>query len=175
MKQPNRIRAAGLVLSLALLVAGMSSAILAQDKAKQIDDLIGKYHEYAQFNGAVLVADQGKVLFRKGYGEANKEWNIPNTPDTKFRLGSITKQFTATLILQLAEQGRIKLGGKITDYIAEYPKATGDKITISQLLTHSSGIPGYTEMPNFGKEMSRNPFTPMDFIKVFITQFLESS
>ena len=167
MKQPNRIRAAGLVLSLALLVAGMSSAILAQDKAKQIDDLIGKYHEYAQFNGAVLVADQGKVIFRKGYGEANKEWNIPNTPDTKFRLGSITKQFTATLILQLAEQGRINLGGKITDYIAEYPKATGDKITISQLLTHSSGIPGYTEMPNFGKEMSRNPFTPMDFIKVF--------
>ena len=57
----------------------------------------------------------------------------------------ITKQFTATIILQLVEEGKIRLDGKITDYITDYPKATGDKITVSHLLTHSSGIPGYTE------------------------------
>lgn len=167
MNRTSRTRVAGLVLFLAMFIAMTSPAIQAQDKSRQIDDLLGKYHEYGQFNGTVLVAEQGRVIFKKGYGEANKEWNIQNTPDTKFRLGSITKQFTATLILQLAEQGKIKLDGRITDYIADYPRATGDKITISHLLTHSSGIPGYTEMPNFGKELSRNPFTPMEFIKVF--------
>ena len=145
----------------------MLHAVQAQDKLRQIDDLVGEYYEYGQFNGTVLVAEGGKVIFKKGYGEANKEWNIPNTPDTKFRLGSITKQFTATVILQLIEQGKIRLDGKITDYIKDYPKATGDKITINHLLTHSSGIPGYTEMPNFRQDMSRTPYTPTEFIKVF--------
>lgn len=152
---------------LTLFMAGTSMLVQAQDKSKKIDELIGKYYEYAQFNGTVLVAEQGRVIFKKGYGEANKEWSIPNTPDTKFRLGSITKQFTAALILQLAEEGKLRLDGKITDYIADYPKATGDKITISHLLTHSSGIPGYTEMPNFAKDVSRNPYAPMEFLKVF--------
>lgn len=156
------------VLSLiAILILVLTSAALAQEKIKKIDDLIGKYYEYKQFNGTVLVAEQGKVLFKKGYGDANKEWDIPNTPETKFRLGSITKQFTATIILQLAEQEKLRLDGKITDYLEDYPKATGDKITISHLLSHTSGIPGYTELPNFGKDLSRNPFTPKEFIKVF--------
>ena len=155
------------ILVLALVLISSLSAALAQDRTKKIDDLIGKYYELKQFNGAVLVAEEGKVLFKKGYGNANMEWDIPNTPDTKFRLGSITKQFTATLILQLAEQGKLRLDGKITDYLEDYPKTTGDKITISHLLSHTSGIPGYTELPDFGKDLSRNPFTPKEFIKVF--------
>src|SRR4028119_1788703 len=81
----------------------------AQESAKQIDDLMQKYVENGQFNGSVLVAENGKVIFKKGYGMANMEWAIPNTPDTKFRLGSITKQFTAMLIMQLVEQGKLKL------------------------------------------------------------------
>ena len=139
----------------------------AQDKAKQIDELVQKFSEYGQFNGAVLVAEQGKVIFKKGYGQANKEWGIPNAPDTKFRLGSITKQFTAMLIMQLVEQGKIRLDGKITEYIPDYPKATGERVTIHHLLTHTSGIPSYTSMPKFVQELSRTPYTPTDFIKVF--------
>jgi CubicO group peptidase (beta-lactamase class C family) len=139
----------------------------AQDKTQQIDQLVEKYYEYGQFNGAVLVAEHGVVIFKKGYGEANKEWAIPNTPDTKFRLGSITKQFTATLILQLVEQGKIRLDGKITDYIPDYPKAVGDKVTVQHLLTHTSGIPNYTSIPMFGQEWSKIPFTPTEFIKNF--------
>jgi CubicO group peptidase (beta-lactamase class C family) len=113
----------------------------------------------------VLVADNGKVLYQKGFGLANMEWNIPNSPDTKFRLGSITKQFTATLILQLVEQGKIKLDGKLTDYLPDYRKDTGDKVTIHNLLSHTSGIPSYTSLPGFFQNVSRNPFAVDDFIK----------
>ena len=144
----------------------------AQQKAKQIDDLMGRYVDNGEFNGSVLVAENGKVIFKKGYGLANMEWNIPNTPDTKFRLGSLTKQFTAMLIMQLVEQGKLKLEGKITDYLADYPKAAGDKITIHHLLTHTSGIPNYTNFPSFNT-INRNRYKPADFIKQFSDSTLE--
>src|SRR5262245_11952776 len=90
------------IFSLAILaVLVFSSPGYAQDKAAKIDQLVSTYAKYGQFNGAALVADNGKIVYEKGVGLANMEWNIPNAPDTKFRLGSITKQFTATLILQL--------------------------------------------------------------------------
>jgi CubicO group peptidase (beta-lactamase class C family) len=81
----------------------------AQENARQIDDLMRKYVESGQFNGSVLVAENGKVIFKKGYGMANMEWAILNAPDTKFRLGSLTKQLTAMLIMQLVEGGKLKL------------------------------------------------------------------
>lgn len=95
------------------------------------------------------------------------EWNIPNTPDIKFRLGSITKQFTSMLVMQLVEKGKLKLDGKITDYLPDYPKSTGDKITIHHLLTHTSGIPSYTGFPDFAETLSRNPYSPEAFVKKF--------
>ncbi|SEP17778.1 CubicO group peptidase, beta-lactamase class C family [Flavobacterium sp. CF108] len=139
----------------------------AQDKTKQIEDLLAKYTEYGQFNGSALVAENGKVIFKKGFGLANMEWNIPNQSDTKFRLGSITKQFTAFLIVKLAEEGKIKLDVPITTYLPDYPKENGDKITIHNLLTHTSGIPNYTATPNFLRDKSRNPYSPQDFVKTF--------
>ena len=66
-----------------------------QNKAEQIDKLMNLYSEYGQFNGSILVTDAGKVIYKKGFGMANMEWNIPNQPDTKHRLGSVTKQFTS--------------------------------------------------------------------------------
>lgn len=145
----------------------LSPMAFAQNKAKQIDDLMHRYVDNGQFNGSVLVAAGGKVIFKKGYGLANMEWNIPNSTDTKFRLGSLTKQFTAMLIMQLVEQGKLKLDGKITDYLTDYPKANGDKITIHHLLTHTSGIPNYTSLPAFNEKLSRNRYKPADFIKQF--------
>ena len=152
-------------------VAG--SPTFAQSKAAKIDALLQQYVTNRQFNGTVLVAEKGQVIFKKGYGMANMEWNIPNAPDTKFRLGSITKQFTAMLIMQLVEQGKLKLNGKITDYLPDYPKATGDKITIHHLLTHTSGIPSYTGFPKFFETMSRDPYTPEAFTKEFANLPLE--
>jgi CubicO group peptidase (beta-lactamase class C family) len=150
---------------LILAVLLFSAAVFAASPA-QIDDLIAKYKSLGLFNGSALVADQGQVVLKKGYGLANMEWDIPNAPDTKFRLGSVTKQFTATLVLQLVEQGKLELNAPITRYLPNYPQRTGDRITIHHLLNHTSGIPGYTELPDFG-EKSRDPYRPEKFIDMF--------
>ncbi len=140
--------------------------IFSQTKAEKIEALLNQYYEFKEFNGSALVAEKGKVIFKKGFGNANMEWNIPNTPDTKFRIGSMTKQFTAMLIMQLVEEGKLKLDVPITTYIPDYPKDKGDKITIHNLLTHTSGIPNYTDQPSFPSIM-KNPITPHDLIKTF--------
>jgi CubicO group peptidase (beta-lactamase class C family) len=149
------------------------ASVLAQDKAAKIDELMKVYNGYKQFNGSVLVAENGKVIFKKGYGMANMEWNIPVETDTKFRLGSITKQFTSMLILQLVQEGKIKLDGKLTDYLPDYRKDTGDRVTVHQLLNHTSGIPSYTGLPNFFQDISRNPYNVSDFVKKYTSGDLE--
>src|SRR5688500_20168247 len=116
-----------------------------------IQDGLSLSHKYRLFNGASLVVQNGKVVYKGAFGLANMEWNIPNTPDTRFRLGSITKQFTAALTLQLVEQGKIKLEAKLSDYLADYRKDTGQRVTIHHLLTHTSGIPSYTSQPGFSE------------------------
>ena len=156
-----------------LAILALQTSAFAQDKAAKIDQMISLYQKYGQFNGSALVADNGKVIYKKGVGLANMEWNIPNAPDTKFRLGSITKQFTATLILQLVEQGKIKLDGKLIDYLPDYRKDTGAKVTIHNLLSHTSGIPSYTSLPGFFQDVSRNPFKVDDFIKKYASGDLE--
>ncbi|PTL76274.1 serine hydrolase [Vitiosangium sp. GDMCC 1.1324] len=144
----------------------------AATKQQELERLITKYHELRQFNGTVLVADEKGILLKKGYGSANFEWQVPNTPDTKFRIGSITKQFTAMVIMQLAAEGKLKLDDKITTHLPDYRKDTGDRITIAQLLNHTSGIPNYTT-PAFFKNDSRNPVTVADFMKKFCSGDLE--
>lgn len=146
---------------------------LAQSNADKIDELIKKYNEYRLFNGSALVADNDEVILKKGYGFANMEWDIMNAADTKFRLGSITKQFTAMLIMQLVENGKIKLEDKITDYLPYYRKDIGDKVTIEMLLTHTSGIPSYTSQPDFFQKVSKTYFAPDDFIKQYCSGDLE--
>ena len=145
----------------------------AQSKAEKIDQLVSKYAEYGQFNGSVLVAEQGQIIYKKGFGMANMEWDIPNQTNTKFRLGSITKQFTGMLILQFFEQGKLKLDVPITTYLPDYPKKQGDKITIHHLLTHTAGVPNYTSFPNFFKETSKDYYTPEQFVKLFCDLPLE--
>lgn len=172
MKLASRTYRNVFVLPLLAILAFQISAF-GQDKASKIDSLVSLYHKYGQFNGSVLVADNGKVLYEKGFGLANMEWNVPNTPDTRFRLGSITKQFTATLILQLVEQGKIKLDGKLIDYLPDYRKDTGEKVTIHNLLSHTSGIPSYTSLPGFFQNVSRNPYTVDEFIKKYASGDLE--
>ena len=150
-----------------------TSAFAQKDVQKNIDQLLKQYHEYGQLNGSVLVADKGKVIYEKGFGMANMEWGIPNGPDTKFRIGSITKQFTAALILQLVEEGKIKLDGKLSDYLPDYRKDTGSRVTIHQLLNHTSGIPSYTSNPEFFPKHSRNAYGVPEFVKTFASGDLE--
>jgi CubicO group peptidase (beta-lactamase class C family) len=145
----------------------------ANDHATKIQELLTLAHKYRLFNGTVLVAENGKVIYKQGFGMANMEWGIQNTPDTKFRLGSITKQFTSMLTLQLVEQQKIKIDGKISDYLPDYRKDIGEKVTIHHLLTHTSGIPSYTSQPGFFENVSRNPYKVADFVKKYASGNLE--
>jgi len=116
----------------------------AQDNSFKIDELMSLYHEYGQFSGAVLVVENSEVIYKKGFGFANLEWNIPNEPDTKYRLSSITKQFTAMLVMKLVEEGEIELDKTLSHYLTDYREDTGAKVTIHHLLNHTSGIPDMT-------------------------------
>ncbi len=158
----------------ALFLLALPYQVFAQqDKAARINELMALYHSYGQFNGSVLVAENGHAIYKRGHGLANIEWNIPNQPDTKFRLGSITKQFTSMLIMQLVEQGKVKLDGKISDYLPDYRRDTGQKITVHQLLSHTSGIPNYTALPGFFANFTRDPYTVDAFIKRYASNDLE--
>lgn len=106
------------------------------------------YVEDQQFMGSILVAQHGKILLDSGYGYANLEWKIPNSPITKFRIASLTKQFTAVAILLLEEQGKLKITDLLNQYMPDAPSAWSE-VTIFHLLNHTSGIPNYTKFPNF--------------------------
>ena len=119
------------------------------DKAGRINQVVSHYRKLGYFNGAILVADRGKVIYAEGVGEADMTSRAPNTPQAKFGIASITKQFTALLILQQVAENKIALQGKVTDYLPWYRKDTGSRMTIEQLLHHTSGLPSDFDSPEF--------------------------
>jgi CubicO group peptidase (beta-lactamase class C family) len=126
---------------------------------------------YEMFSGAILVAEDGDVIYRNAFGHADREWQVPNTVDTRFRIGSITKPFTAILVFQLIEEGKLSLDGKIVDYLPDYPRPNGERVTLRHLLGHRSGIPNYLrDVPEFTNGESAVPYlthTPEGFVELF--------
>src|SRR5262252_10415184 len=104
----------------------------SRDPVPRMEEVVESYVTSKKFMGSVLVAQGDKILLSKGYGSANLEWDIPNAPTTKFRLGSITKQFTAASILLLEERGKLKLDDPLKQYMVDAP-AAWDRITIFNL------------------------------------------
>jgi len=131
----------------------------------RMEQVIQSYVTAKQFMGSVLVARGNDIILDKGYGSANLEWNIPNTPATKFRLGSLTKQFTAACVLLLEERGELSINDPVKKYMPDAP-AAWDKITVFNLLTHTSGIPNFTAFPDY---RSTEPFatTPAQLVARF--------
>ena len=154
---------APLLAGFALLFA---PALAAQDVAR-LDALMARYHDAGRLSGAVLVARGDSVLYERGFGEADREWGVANAPDTRFRIGSVTKQFTAALVLQLVEDGRLALDGHVSDYLPDYPAETGRRLTIHHLLSHTGGVPNYTALPGFMDGPARDPFATDSFLTVF--------
>jgi CubicO group peptidase (beta-lactamase class C family) len=130
---------------------------VAQD-ADQFDRVVQPYVANKQFMGSVLVARGPAVVFARGYGSANLEWSIPNDATTKFRLGSLTKQFTAASILLLEERGKLNVEDRVTKYLPDAPAAWGP-ITIRHLLTHTSGLPNFTAFADY-RSLASLPTTP---------------
>lgn len=142
------------------------------DKADKIDQLVSTYAEYGKFDGAILVAEEGNVIYQKAFGWANREWDIPNQMDTKFRIASMTKQFTAMLIMQLVAEKQLSLSEPISTYLPEYPKESGNQINIHHLLTHSSGIPNYTSFRDYRSIMGKS-MQPTEIIQLFADSSLQ--
>lgn len=160
----------------ALAVAAILAApppIVAQDYATQIEETLARMHQIGQFNGSVLVARGGEVIYEGGFGYAIMEWEVPAGVDTKHRIGSVTKQFTAVLVMQLVEDGLLSLDGTIVDYLPDYPRPQGERVTIHHLLNHTSGIPSYTALPGFMEDNVREPFAPDELVDVFDEMDLE--
>jgi CubicO group peptidase (beta-lactamase class C family) len=122
-----------------IITTEASSLVVEPEALSRVDELLTRMTQEGTFTGAVLIAQDGKVLFSKGYGLADRDQGIPNTPQTRFHLGSITKQFTAMAILILQSQGKLSVKDPITNFIAGCPKEWQD-ITIHHLLTHTSGL-----------------------------------
>jgi CubicO group peptidase (beta-lactamase class C family) len=151
-----------------LLLAALGRA---EDVNTRMEQIVQSYVKNQQFMGSVLVAKSNDTLLNKGYGSANLEWAIPNSPTTRFRLGSITKQFTAACVLLLQERGKLQLSDPVKKYVPD-ALAAWDKITIYNLLTHTSGIPSFTGFKDY-RDLEAKPTTPAKLVERFRDKPLE--
>lgn len=117
-------------------------SVIVSEAIPEIDTMFTNLADEGLFSGAVLVAYQGEVLLSKGYGFADRDRKIANTPQTQFQIASVTKQFTAVAILILQEQSKVSVSDPICNFIVNCP-TMWQEITIHHLLTHTSGIPNY--------------------------------
>ncbi len=146
------------------------SSLRGQKFDPKITDGIDKlFKEHFKADGpgaAVRVSRNGETIFEKSYGMANLELGVPLRTDHVFRIGSVTKQFTAVAILQLVEQGKLSLNDDLTKFLPDYPTG-GKKITVEHLLTHTSGIKSYTSMQKWDGQEQRRDFTPLELVDYF--------
>ena len=117
---------------------------VTSEQVATVQQTADAFHDAGLFDGVVLVAQDGEVLFEKAYGHTSLELGVPNTLDTRFRLASVTKQFTATAVMLLAEEGKIDLDSPISTYLPKYREDIADRVTVHQLLTHTSCVPEET-------------------------------
>jgi CubicO group peptidase (beta-lactamase class C family) len=136
--------------------------------ATEFDKLLAEKFNTNEPGAAILVAWNGEIIYKKAFGMANLEYDIPMQVDNVFRIGSITKQFTAVSILQLMEQGKLNLQDDITRFIPDYP-TSGYKITIEHLLAHTSGIQSYTSMEDYMQRITLD-MKPAEMIEYFKNQ-----
>jgi len=134
--------------------------------ATRIDTLMSRRYQPSQPGGVVMVVKHGKVVFRKAYGLASVELDVPLEPEMAFRIGSITKQVTAAAVLTLVEDGKVDLKAPISQYLEEVPKGWR-AVTVEQLLDHTAGIPNHTEAPDYKSRM-REDLPPAALLETYV-------
>ena len=141
----------------ALILTGLlfSQNLFSQNTEYKINELMSAYSENGQFNGTILVKKGENIIYKNAFGLANREWNIPNTIDSKFLAGSIGKSITAVMTLILVNDGLLDLNATINEYIPGYSGPGKNKATIHQILTHTSGIPNHGAIFNLSKKLVR--------------------
>ncbi|MFJ6267052.1 serine hydrolase domain-containing protein [Lysinibacillus xylanilyticus] len=138
---------------------------------ERLNNWVDSYNRNGYLNGTILIASNENILLNRGFGMANWEHNVPNVPTTKFRIGSLTKAFTAMAIFQLYEKQKLNIDDYVGKYLHDYPN--GQQITIYHCLTNSSGIPNYTNAPDFWFRTMRLPSTLDQLIDSFKGRELE--
>ncbi len=151
------------------LICLLSLTIVAksQSKKEKLAAIMATYHKFNMFDGAVLVAEQGKIIYSQAFGEANREWSIPNTVDTKFMIGSVSKPITAMLMLIQVQKGLIDLNQTVSHYLPEFVGKPASSVTIKQVLSHTSGIPNYDIIKDFFPRISRQNFSREAYVKTY--------
>lgn len=149
---------------LLVLLVFIPAILHAQPISQKASELMDAYVQQQQFTGTVLIAQKGQPVFERAYGMANLNQHLPNTLQTEFRAGSLSKMFTATAILRLVDRSRLKLTDHLSDFLPGYPN--GEKITIANLLSHTSGIVSFTTLPGYA-EWSARPSTLQQTIDRF--------
>jgi len=158
-------------LAMACLVSP-ACAQAATPFAAQAEALVNDVVRDDAFSGAVLVARDGKPLLRQGFGLASREWDLPNTARTRFRIGSMSKAFTAAAVLKLADEHKLRLDDPVGQYVRELPPSW-QVVTLRQLLAHTSGIPRYTALDDFDDVLVRLHHTPRQIVDLVKNQPLE--
>ena len=143
MKQFTVILAFALVFLTSCYAQNESKIKNIESLDSNINALVKQYQDLDIFSGIVLVAEKGSPKYHKAFGLANRETNTANTINTKFDIGSMNKSFTKTIILQLIEEGKLNVTDKLGQYISGFPEIAANKITITDLLNHSSGYTDY--------------------------------
>ena len=162
-----------LPLCLALgLAAPPDPVVLPADFAARAEAYMAAQVAVNDFSGVVLVGVDGRPAFRKAFGLANRDWDIPNTPDTKFRIASVTKQFTAAAILLLEQQGKLKASDPVGKHLPGAPKAWAD-VTLHQLMSHSGGVPEHIMPALLAPGGFARSYTPRQIIDLVKTKPLE--
>lgn len=159
-------------LHLCIALSLVAFASPAQSQTSIFDSLVSSQLSGQSPGGVVLIAQRGEVVYKRSFGQANIELKVAMQPDHIFRIGSITKQFTAAAILKLAEVGKLSLQDTITKFIQDFP-TSGNTITIEHLLTHTSGIKNYTGLPQWTPEVRRIDATPKAMMHFFKDEPLE--
>lgn len=152
-------------LLLVAIVQLLTSPLLAQSKTRKLDTLIGTYTQQMKFNGTILVSKGNDILLHKGYGYCDVSRNSGCDTNSIFKIGDITQVFTSALVFKLDEEGKLSINDKVSKYLPDYPG--GDKITLTDLLTHRSGIPDYIKDDEFINSNMYNPTKPEKVINSF--------
>src|SRR5438093_13046041 len=153
---------------LKIVGAGFLAAILcscsgASSSKHKIAQILLQYHRDGRFSGSALLGYGNTIVYEGAFGLADETWKIANTPATRFQIGSLTKQFTAALILELAQQGRLNLDATLSTYFPEYRRDVADAVTIRQLLGHSAGVPDLVHRSDI-MQILKEPATPQEVI-----------
>lgn len=160
-----------LLIASALWPTSRACAQAAPDFAEKAEAMLAAAAESGVFSGAVIVARDGQPILRAAYGQADREWDVANTPETRFRIGSITKQFTAAAILKLAEAGKLDLDESVARQMPGLPAAWA-AMTIRMLLNHTSGLPNVTALPDYWTVISRIERRPMETVALLYAEDL---